>query len=125
MQYRIRLINLETKEIAEITVSARMSLEELSSHIKVALRLPYTDHGWHHFQDRGITYMPYQNIIADEEMRGENGLPSLRYRDSNRVKIEQLFTTLDSSFVYVQEGQGDFGKERVRCTLKERIQEEQ
>lgn len=122
MQYRILLKKLDTQEAAEITISAEKPLEELSIQIKLALGLPYADNAWHRFQCFGITYMPRDTSYADEEMRGESGLSPLQYKDSEKVKLSQLFTILGSDVLYTQ-AMGDSVKPcRVRCILQGRLE---
>ena len=122
MQYRILLKNLDNKEEAETTISADKTLEELCIQIKLALSLPYADYAWHRFQAFGITYMPKDTSYADEEMRSESGLSPLQYKDSEKVKLSQLFTILGSDILYTQERGGSGKPYRVRCILQERLE---
>ncbi|MCQ2342026.1 MAG: hypothetical protein MJZ75_00835 [Paludibacteraceae bacterium] len=122
MQYRLLLTNTDTKENTEIFVPADMVLEELSAHIKVALNLPYVDYAWHRFQASGIAYMTSDRSEIDEEVRGEYELPTLDYASSEHTALNQVFTTLESSIVYLQED--SFKTYKVRCTLLERIDDE-
>lgn len=119
MRYTIKLENLETGREAFITVSARMSVENLSPKIKVALDLPYTDCGWHRFVARGTTYIMDEHIIAEQEILWECNIRPGHYRSSDRISVERIFTCLGSSILYIQDGSWD--RDRVRCTFVERI----
>ncbi len=61
--------------------------------------------------------------VVDEEIRGECELsiPN-EYCNSETVKLSDLFTTIGSCFVYVQESMTGSSNLKVTCTLLERIE---
>ncbi len=123
MKYRIQLTHRKSKEHAEVTVPADMTLEEFSAHIKVALELPYVDLQWHRFQAYGVNYMAGVMSGVDEEIRGECDLPIPdQYGDSLTTTLSEVFTTIHSTIAYAQEE--SVGPDiKVTCTLLERIED--
>lgn len=119
MYYKIKIENLKTGEEAYITARSNEKAENLCPKIKVALHLPYTDHGWHRFITHGVTYVIDEHAWWEPEFRMEYDLKSGPYRSSERISVERIFTTLGSSILYTQDG-GFAHEQKVRCTLMQR-----
>ena len=88
--------------------------------IKVALQLPYVDHACHRFVARGITYVVSEHMISEQEIIWENDRNPGRYRCSEKISIERVFTTLGSSIKYYQDT-WYVGTYDIRCTLLKRV----
>ncbi|GEM_PF-1509711 len=119
MIYKIKLENLKTGEVAYITARANEKAEVLCPKIKIALSLPYLDHGYHRFISHGVTYVINEHVEWEPELRWEYDLKSGPYRSSERISVRNIFTTLGSSILYTQDG--FFAHEqKVRCTFVQR-----
>ena len=120
MKYLIKLENLKNGDEAIIQASARACVETLSPKIKMALNLPYVDHACHRFVARGVTYVVEEHMISEQEIIWENDRNPGRYRCSDRVSIERIFTTVGSSIKYYQDT--DLFKDYdIRCTFLQRV----
>lgn len=119
MKYKIRLENLENGQEAMLEVPAHLCVETLSHKIKMALNLPYTDHAWHRFVARGITYVVNERVVTEPELLKEYGIRPGRYRSSERISIERIFTSIGSSIQYRQDK--SWGMYVIRCTFLQRI----
>lgn len=119
MEYRLLLTNVADGEEREIIVPANKPLEELSVTLKIELGLPFCDYGCHRFLFHGTCYVMNEHLISEPEMRFENNLYVGRYRSSDRARLNKVFTVLGSVITYLQDG--EFGQEKVRITLLERI----
>ena len=120
MNYLIKVENLKNGDEAIIKASARACVETLSPKIKVALDLPYVDHACHRFVARGVTYVVEEHMISEPEIIWENDRNPGRYRCSDRISIERVFTTLGSCIKYYQDT-GFMGKYNIRCTFLQRV----
>lgn len=121
MKYQILLEDRMNGREALIECPANMPLEELSVKIKVELRLPLSDRGWHRFLYRGKVYVPEEHVVAEPEIYWEcTGRYYNCYYTSDIVRLKQLYTVLGSAIVYLQDDQ--FVDEyKVRCTLVGRV----
>ncbi len=118
--YKIKLENLKTGEEAFIMARANEKAEVLCPKIKVALHLPYTDYGHHRFVARGVTYVIEERVEWEPEILWEYDLRPGPYRSSERITVERIFTTLDSSILYIQDGIWA-NEQKIRCTFVQRI----
>ena len=116
---KILLTDMDSLRTAEIVVSPRMMVEELSPLIKVNLMLPVTDHGWHRFLCRGRVLMSDGMICAYDDFMGEcyESWNEPRYGDSDVIPVKRLFTTIGSGCIYEQDN--DQRVCRIRLTLLE------
>ncbi len=119
MMYKIKLENLETDLFTMIEVPAKMRVEELSVKIKMVLALPYVDHAHHRFVARGITYVVNERVEFEPEFLREYDIRPGRYRSSERISIERIFTCTGSTILYYQDC--PWGKYQIRCTFMQRI----
>lgn len=121
MKYQILLEDRMKGRKALIECPANMPLEELSVKIKVELRLPLCDRGWHRFLFKGKTYVPLDHILAEPELYWEStGRYIGGFRVSERVRLKHLYTALGSAIVYHQDDH-IIGEHKVRCTLVARV----
>lgn len=121
MKYQILLEDRMKGRKALIECPANMPLEELSVKIKVELRLPLCDRGWHRFLFKGKTYVPLDHILAEPEIYWEStGRYIGGFRVSEKVRLKQLYTVLGSAIVYHQDDH-IMGEHKVRCTLVARV----
>jgi len=121
MKYQILLEDRRNGRTALIECPASMVLEELSVKIKLELRLPLCDRGWHRFLLQGRTYVPWDHILAEPEIIWEctERYPT-GYRSSEKIRLKQAFTVLGSAITYFQDEHWS-NAYKVRCTLVERV----
>lgn len=120
MKLLIKIENLKNGQETTIMVSAHACVETLCPKIKVALQLPYVDHACHRFVARGITYVVSEHMISEQEIIWENDRNPGRYRCSEKISIERVFTTIGSSIKYYQDT-WYVGTYDIRCTLLKRV----
>lgn len=118
MIYTILLTDRRNGRMEEITAKSSSMVEELSARIKVALRLPYTDDGWHRFVKYGITYVIDEHVELESNFLEEHHIHSGPYRGSERTPLSHLFTTLQSVILYEQDEA--YSTIKVDCTLIKR-----
>ena len=121
MKYQILLEDRMKGRKALIECPANMPLEELSVKIKVELRLPLCDRGWHRFLFKGKTYVPSDHILAEPEIYWEcTGRHIGGFRVSDRVRLKHIYTVLGSAITYLQD-EHIVNEHKVRCTLVGRV----
>lgn len=120
MNYLIKIENLKNGQETTIMAPAHACVETLCPKIKIALNLPYVDHACHRFVSHGTTYVVSEHMISEQEIIWENGRNPGRYRCSEKISIERVFTTLGSSIKYYQDT-GFFKEYDIRCTLLKRV----
>jgi hypothetical protein len=120
MIYKIKLENLNNGDVAYVTARANEKAEVLCPKIKIALDLPFCDTGHHRFISHGITYVIEERVMWEPEMLLEYELRPGPYRSSERITVQNIFTTLGSSILYTQDGLWAH-EYKVRCTFVQRI----
>lgn len=123
--YQILLEDRQSGRKAHIECPANMVLETLSIKIKLALRLPYCDEGWHRFKSSGKTYVIWEHLQAEPEILWEaTGRYPYGYRSSECVKLRKLFTVKGSAITYLQDEADSWNDHKVCCTLMGRTSDD-